>query len=85
MNISFTSEAWEEYLYFQNNDKKIMKRINGLIKEMVRDPSKGTGKPELLKHAFTGMWSRRITQEHRIVYKVQGDQITIVQCRFHYK
>ena len=84
MKILFAENAWEDYVYWQNTDKKMVKRINQLIKEIQRDPFKGMGNPEPLKFNWTGYWSRRINLEHRLVYKVQGDTISIAQCRYHY-
>ena len=84
MIISWATDAWEDYLYWQNTDKKILKRINLLIKDITRQPFIGTGDPEPLKHNWTGYWSRRINKEHRLVYKVKDKQILIAQCRYHY-
>ena len=84
MNLVFADEAWDDYLYWQQNDKKIAKRINALIKEIQRDPFKGLGEPEPLKYNWSGFWSRRITIEHRLVYKVTESSILIAQCRYHY-
>ena len=84
MNLVFSREAWEEYLRWQRTDPEILKRINQLIKETMRDPYRGIGKPEPLKHALQGYWSRRITSEHRIVYRVVGNQLWIAQLRYHY-
>ena len=84
MRLIFAEKAWEDYLYWQKTDKKILKRINGLIKDIARDPFEGIGKPEPLKHALSGYWSRRINDEHRIVYKVQDDSLLIAQLRYHY-
>ena len=84
MKLIFSSRSWEEYLHWQATDKRILKRINGLINEIMRTPFEGTGKPEALKHALAGYWSRRINEEHRIVYKVEGDSVYIAQLRFHY-
>ncbi|MNF43683.1 MULTISPECIES: Txe/YoeB family addiction module toxin [unclassified Pseudomonas] len=84
MNILFTPEAWEDYLWFQQNDKAGLKRINLLIKATQRAPFTGPGKPEPLKHNLSGFWSRRITAEHRLVYCVEGDGLQIVMCRYHY-
>ncbi|MED7789635.1 Txe/YoeB family addiction module toxin [Francisella sp. 19X1-34] len=84
MKILFTDEAWEEYLYWQKYDKKIIKKINALIKEIKRTPFEGTGNPEPLKYDLSGYWSRRIDREHRIVYKIGNDLLSIVQCRYHY-
>lgn len=84
MNILFTPESWDDYLYWQKNDKKILRRINELIKELKRNPFEGIGKPEPLKYQLQGCWSRRIDQEHRIVYEVEDGLIRIISCRFHY-
>ena len=80
----FSEQAWEDYLYWQTQDKKVLKRINLLIKEISRDPFKGIGDPEPLKYNWSGYWSRRITLEHRLVYKVIDNEIRIAQCRYHY-
>ncbi len=82
--ICFRERAWEDYLYWQQTDKKILKRINTLIKDIQREPFTGLGKPEALKHQFAGFWSRRITDEHRLVYTFADDELIIVQCRYHY-
>ena len=84
MKLTFSSVAWADYLYWQSADKKILKRINTLIKDISRSAYKGLGKPEQLKHGLTGYWSRRINDEHRIVYKVQNDTLFIAQLRYHY-
>ncbi len=84
MKINFHENAWSDYLYWQKNDKKILKRINKLIKEISRAPFEGIGKPEPLKHSLSGCWSRRINDEHRIVYAVEGKTIIVIQCRYHY-
>lgn len=84
MRLIFSDAAWEEYLFWQKTDKKILRRINSLIKEIKRTPHEGKGKPEPLKHALSGYWSRRITDEHRIVYKVTDDSVLIAQLRYHY-
>jgi len=84
MNIVWSKEAWEDYLYWQQTDKKILKRINSLIKETIRQPYEGIGEPEPLKHDWTGYWSRRINREHRLLYKYTKDALIIVQCRYHY-
>jgi toxin YoeB len=84
VNLVFSREAWEEYLYWQQTDREILKRINQLIKETMRDPYRGIGKPEPLKHVFQGYWSRRITGEHRIVYRVVRGDLWIAQLRYHY-
>ena len=84
MKLIFADEAWEDYLYWQKQDRKMVERINKLIREIQREPFAGIGKPELLKHALSGCWSRRITDEHRVVYRVDGDALWIAQLRFHY-
>lgn len=84
MKLIFSEHAWEDYLYWQRTDGKTLKRINALIREIQRSPFDGIGKPEPLKHALAGYWSRRITDEHRIVYKVAGDAVLTAQARFHY-
>lgn len=84
MKLVFAEQAWEDYLYWQGADRKLLKRINALIKETARSPFEGTGKPEALKHALAGYWSRRITDEHRFVYKIDGDSLLIAQLRYHY-
>jgi len=84
MKLTFSSKAWEQYLYWQSTDKKLVKRINLLIKDIQRTPYEGLGKPEPLKHGLSGYWSRRINDEHRIVYKYQDDAILIAQLRYHY-
>jgi len=84
VKLIFAEQAWEDYLHWQKTDKQILTRINNLIKEISRDPFEGVGKPEELKHALSGYWSRRINDEHRIVYKVQENSISIAQLRYHY-
>ena len=84
MKLIFADEAWEDYLYWQKQDRKMVERINKLIREIQREPFAGIGKPEPLKHALSGFWSRRITDEPRVVYKVEGDALWIAQLRFHY-
>jgi toxin YoeB len=85
MRLTFSSKAWDEYLYWQKTDKAMLKRINTLIKDATRDPFEGIGKPEPLKHSLSGYWSRRINDEHRFVYKVSDDQLLIAQLRYHYE
>lgn len=82
--ISFEEAGWDDYLYWQLTDKAILKKINHLIRDIGRDPFAGIGKPEQLKQNLSGFWSRRITDEHRIVYLMDGDDIIIAQCRGHY-
>ena len=84
MNLIFSDHAWQDYLYWQKSDKKMMKRINSLIKIIQHSPFEGIGKPESLKHALSGYWSRRINDEHRIIYKVDDESIYIAQLRYHY-
>lgn len=84
MILSWADKAWEDYLFWQEQDKKILKRINALIKDIKRNPFEGLGSPEPLKHQFSGFWSRRIDREHRLVYQVENNQLFIAQCRFHY-
>lgn len=89
MNIEFSTNAWEDFEYWIENDSEITHKIRELIKTIKREPFKGIGKPEPLKNALKGYWSRRITQEHRLVYKITGtkgtdQKCTIIQCRFHY-
>ena len=84
MNLIFSDKAWEEYMYWQNTDKQILKKINQLIKDIKREPFEGIGKLEPLKYELSGFWSRRISDEHRLVYEVSESYIAIVSCRFHY-
>ncbi len=84
MILSFADDAWDDYLYWQKEDKRILKKINRLIKEIQRDPFEGIGEPEPLKYNWSGYWSRRITIEHRLVYKVTETHLLIAQCRYHY-
>jgi len=84
MILSWADNAWDDYLYWQQTDKKILERINLLIKDIKRQPIDGIGDPEPLKHNWTGYWSRRINKEHRLVYKVKDEYLTIAQCRYHY-
>ena len=85
MNLVFAPQGWEDYLYWQRNDPEMLSRINLLIKDIMRHPYAGIGKPEPLKHALQGFWSRRITSEDRIVYKKVGNEIFIAQLRYHYR
>lgn len=84
MILSWAENAWQDYLYWQKIDKKVLKRINILIKDIKRNPFEGIGDPEPLKHNWSGYWSRRIDREHRLVYKVTDSNIIIVQARYHY-
>lgn len=83
--ISWFDEAWEDYLYWQSQDKKTLKRINALIKDILRNPFEGIGKPEPLKYNMTGYWSRRIDDTNRIVYRYENDTLYIISCRYHYQ
>jgi toxin YoeB len=83
--INWHVTAWEDYLYWQKNDKRMAKRINALIKDILRNPFDGIGKPEPLKHQWAGFWSRRIDEEHRLVYAVREGSLIIAQCRYHYE
>jgi len=85
VNLIFAPQAWDDYLYWQKTDPQMISRINLLIKEIMRNPYAGVGKPEPLKHALQGFCSRRITSEHRIVYKKAGGQVFIAQLRYHYR
>jgi len=84
MKLIFSEHAWEDYLYWQRTDKKMLKRINLLIKDIKKNKYEGIGKPEALKHSLSGYWSRRINDEHRIVYKIDGGRVLIAQLRYHY-
>jgi toxin YoeB len=86
MRLLWSDEAWADYVYWQQNDQKVLQTINDLIRDIGRDPFKGLGKPEPLKHSLAGWWSRRITREHRLVYRVSGrnaELLEIIQCRYH--
>jgi toxin YoeB len=84
VRLVFSEHAWEDYLDWQRTDRKILQRINTLIREIQRTPFQGIGKPEPLTHGMSGYWSRRITDEHRIIYKVEADSLLIAQLRYHY-
>jgi len=84
MKYIFVDESWEDYLYRQKNDRKLLKKINEMLKDISRTPFSGIGKPEPLKYKYKGFWSRRIDSEHRLIYKVKGDEIQIAKCRHHY-
>ena len=84
MKLIFADETWEDHLYWQKQDRRMVERINKLIRETQRDPFAGVGKPEALKHALSGFWSRRITDEHRMVYRAERDALLIAQLRFYY-
>lgn len=84
MKIVWSENSWSDYLYWQNTDKQLLKKINRLIKDIQRNPFDGIGKPEPLKHQFSGFWSRRITDEHRLIYEIKDNSIAIASCRYHY-
>ena len=84
MNLLWSDRSWDEYVNWQDKDKKILKKINSLLKDIKRDPFNGIGKPEALKHELAGCWSRRITDEHRLVYEPNDFSIGIVSCKYHY-
>jgi toxin YoeB len=84
MKYIFVDESWEDYLYWQQTNKKIVDKINALLKDITRNPFTGLGKPEPLKYKYKGFWSRRIDGDHRLIYQVKGDEIHIAKCRFHY-
>lgn len=84
MILTWDQYAWEDYVWWQTQDRRIVKRINDLIKDIDRNGNDGIGKPEALKHGFQGYWSRRINDEHRLVYKIDGDEIRVAACRYHY-
>jgi toxin YoeB len=84
MNITFTETAWKEYLEWQKIDKKVLKKINDILEDISRNGHQGIGKPEALKHELAGLWSRRITLEHRIIYSIKDEVISIISCRGHY-
>ena len=85
MKLVFDEDAWDDYLYWQQHDRALLKKLNRLIEECTRTPFDGTGKPEPLRGDYSGWWSRRITEEHRLVYRVEEDGLLIAQCRFHYQ
>ena len=85
MRLVFTPHGWDDYRHSQTADRAILKRVNRLIEDVLRDPFEGIGKPEPLRHVLSGAWSRRITEEHRLVYLVDGDDVLILQARFHYE
>jgi toxin YoeB len=84
MNLVFSLQAWDDYQHWVQTDRKLVRRINELIKDTIRNPHDGIGKPEPLRHALAGFWSRRINDEHRMVYRVAGNNLEIAQLRFHY-
>jgi toxin YoeB len=85
MRLEFTPNGWQDYVFWQSSDRATLNRINRLLDDIVRDPFEGIGKPEQLRHALAGAWSRRIDEEHRLVYFVEGNDIVILQARYHYR
>jgi toxin YoeB len=85
MKYIFVDESWEDYLYWQKNNKRMLNKINQLLKDISPTPFSGLGKPEPLKYKYQGFWSRRIDDEHRLIYRVTNDEIHIAKCRFHYE
>ncbi len=84
MRLVFTPHGWADYLHWQTTDRSILRRVNRLLEDALRDPFGGIGKPEQLRHALAGAWSRRITEEHRLVYLVDGEDVVVLQARYHY-
>ena len=84
MKYVFVDESWEDYVYWQETDKKMARRINELLKEISRNPFSGKGNPEPLKYKYKGFWSRRINEEHRLIYQVKENEVFVVKCRYHY-
>ena len=84
MKYVWDEDAWSDYVHWQTEDRRVLRRINELLKDIARNGNEGIGKPEALKHGFHGYWSRRITEEHRLVYRTAGDEIRIAACRYHY-
>jgi len=84
MKLIFVDESWEDYLYWQQTDRKVLSKINDLLQDISRNPYSGLGKPEPLKYKYQGYWSRRINDEHRLIYRVKDDEIHLAKCRFHY-
>jgi len=85
LRLVFTPHGWEDYVHWQTADRSMLTRVNRLLDEVVRDPFSGIGKPEQLRHVLAGTWSRRIDEEHRLVYLVEGEDVVVLQARFHYK
>lgn len=84
MRLAFTERGWDEYQFWQSSDPRVVRKINNLLTECRRTPFAGTGKPEALRDDLSGWWSRRITEEHRLIYRVEGDVLVVAQCRYHY-
>jgi toxin YoeB len=84
VRLTFQEDGWDDYLYWQAHDKQRLNKLDGLLRECLRTPYSGTGKPEPLRGEFSGWWSRRIDDEHRLIYRVADDALLIAQCRYHY-
>ena len=84
MNLTFTPDGWDDYLYWETTDKVVLRRLNRLIEDALRTPFEGLGQPEQLRHQLAGCWSRRLTQEHRLVYRVTADAVVVLMARYHY-
>jgi toxin YoeB len=84
MKVVFIERAWSEYQYWQENDKRMVRKVNSLLRDIIRHPYSGLGKPETLKHDLAGLWSRRIDHEHRLVYRADDEELIVYSCRFHY-
>jgi toxin YoeB len=85
MRILFTEQGWDDYLYWQQHDRALLKRVNALLTDITRNPYEGIGKPEPLRHSYQGWWSRRINDEHRLIYRVLDDAVWVSNCRYHYR
>jgi toxin YoeB len=85
VRLVFATDGWDDYLYWERTDRAVLKRVNRLIEDALRDPAAGIGKPEALRHVLQGAWSRRITEEHRLVYVVEGEDLVVLQARYHYR
>ena len=84
MNLTFTPDGWDDYLYWETTDKAVLRRLNRLIEDTLRTPFEGLGQPEQLRHQLAGCWSRRLTEEHRLVYRVTADAVVVLMARYHY-
>jgi len=84
MNVTFTDDSWNDYVYWQQTDRQILKRINKLLKDIQRNPFEGIGKPESLKYELSGCWSRRISEEHRLIYEMNEYSVVVISCRYYY-
>ena len=84
MNLTFTPDGWDDYLYWEATDKAVLRRLNRLIEDILRTPFEGLGQPEQLRHQLAGCWSRRLTEEHRLVYRVSADSVVVLMARYHY-